>query len=103
MRLRSIGCSELSDQADDDGFNSTVVGIDWLVFIVGRVESNAGIFFEKSLERCVFVIDYCDDELAVLCGRASLTHDIIAVVNVIIDHTVASDLKGEGVVVDCEI
>lgn len=101
--FRGIGVSELSDEAYYDGFDAAVVRVDWFVSLVCGVEPYAGILFVEALEGCVFVIYYCDDELAVGCGRSALADDVITIVNVIVDHAVAADFEGECVVVDSEV
>ena len=85
------------------GFYAAVVGVDWFVLLVGGVEANAGILFVEALEGSVFIIDYCDDELAVGCGASASADNVITIVNVIVDHAVASDFEGECVVVDSEV
>ena len=54
-------------------------------------------------QRCVVIIYYGDDKLALFCGSPTPADDIITVANVGVDHTVASDLEGECIVVNAEI
>ena len=66
--------------------------------VIGGLESNAGFLFVEPFECCIIVIDNRDDQLAAMGNAASATNHVIAFVNVLIDHALAADLKGEDVV-----
>lgn len=93
---------QFSDQSDHDGFDSAVVGVNWLVIIVGRLQAGLVSLFVESLECCVFLVHDGDDQLAVVCSALPAADYVITLVDVLVDHAVASHLEGEYVVAGSE-
>lgn len=94
-----MGVLKFSYQAEDDGFDSTVFCVDWLIIFVCGLKSDSIFFLIKSFDRRVVVIDDCDDHPAIIGDGGFLTDYVIAVINAIVFHAGALDFKGKGVFV----
>lgn len=77
--------------------------VDWLVVVVCGLQADSIGFFVESFERCAVIIHPCDNELAVAGGFGVSADNVVAVADVVVDHTVACDLQGEYVVIAAEL
>src|SRR5439155_3789419 len=63
---------------------------------VGRLQSHAILLLEEALQRRAVVFEQRDDDVAVPGGVLLLHDDVVAVVDVVIDHRFAADAQDEG-------
>src|SRR5205085_2274090 len=60
-------------------------------------ETDAVLLAEIALQRRATVLEQRDDDVAVTCGALRLHDDVIAVVDVVLDHRLAADAQHERV------
>ena len=84
-------------QPDYHTLDAAVLRVDGAEIFVCRLKSYSVGFFVKFFQGYLSCLYRSDDQLTVIRYRSVATDNIVAVVNIIVDHTVALDLKRKDV------
>src|SRR5438105_4583668 len=89
---------EPADDPDDLALDLHVPGVDGLHLAVGGLQPDAIALLIEALEGRGVVLEDGDHDLPVACGLLGLDDDVIAVVDVVLDHRLPADPEYERVV-----
>src|SRR5436309_12822252 len=88
---------EASDNADDLALDLDVARVDRLHLPVRRLQADAVFLAEEALQGRAAVLEQRDDDVAVARGVLRLHDDVVAVVDVVLDHRFPAHAKDERV------
>src|SRR5258706_1685891 len=94
--LGESGLREPADDPDDFPLDLDIACVDRLHLAVGRLQADAVLLFEEALERGAAVLEERNDDVAIPRGVLRLHDDVIAVVDVVLDHRLAAHAQHEG-------